>query len=285
MKLKNIDGKQYIILEANDKICITTAHEYESGYNILINENNNKIDISGDSPIVNSIRGEGMLEKIYIPPILSSQEIINNCEKWIENFKKVHDVFKQLVLSEKYRNQKIRMRLSFSKFSRLNRDNKVSNKIALYLMQNGTVIQEGMTISVAESNSDIYAYLMASVLSYYLSKNYEDTQIDYTNPNWNCILYSKERAQKIESAPIMSSLYTLYESSYYSQIVTGLLCFHNLNKPADQIIANLSARILNQQLSDEFVESLDYSNKQYKYIVSDNNEEQAILNRTLSQEE
>ena len=44
-----------------------------------------------------------MLERVYIPPVVSSEDIINKCDKWIEMFKKVHDVFKKLVLSEKYR--------------------------------------------------------------------------------------------------------------------------------------------------------------------------------------
>lgn len=47
-----------------------------------------------------------MLERVYIPPVVFSEDIINKCDKWKEMFKKVHDVFKKLVLSEKLESKK-----------------------------------------------------------------------------------------------------------------------------------------------------------------------------------
>ena len=105
-----------------------------------------------------------MLERVYIPPVVSSEDIINKCDKWIEMFKKVHDVFKKLVLSEKYRKQKIVMELSFTKFFTFT-DSRKGNSINLDLKRYGDIIQEGVTISIDEINSDIYAYLMANVIS------------------------------------------------------------------------------------------------------------------------
>lgn len=105
MKLEKIDGKQFIILEDNDKIYLTTAKEMGKN-SITITEDNDRIKIFGNSPLVNSISGKGMLEKVYIPPVISSEDIISKCDEWLEMFKQVHDVFKKLVLSEKLESKK-----------------------------------------------------------------------------------------------------------------------------------------------------------------------------------
>ena len=44
--------------------------------------------------------------------------------------------------------------------------------INLNLKRYGDIIQEGVTISIDEISSDIYTYIMANVISYYISKNY-----------------------------------------------------------------------------------------------------------------
>jgi hypothetical protein len=279
MKFEKIGGEQFIILEDNDKVCITTAGELGKS-NVTIAENKDKINFSGDSTLVNSICGEGMLEKVYIPPVVSSEEIIDKCDKWIEQFKQVHDVFRKLVLSEKYKKQHIVMELSFSKFFSLSDRNRKGNSIDLDLIQYGTVIQEGMTISIDEKNDDIYAYLMANVVDYYLSTNYAGAPINYLDINWNRVLYSNPETPRGETIPMIAPLSTLYDSVDYSRIVTSLLGSHNLGVSADQIISNLRNRISNQQLSDRISESIDYSNRQYEYIVSDSaKEKQAILNK------
>lgn len=57
-----------------------------------------------------------MLEKVSIPPTtLSSKEIIEKCDNWLDMFKKVHDKFKKIVLTDEYRKQNVIMELSFSR--------------------------------------------------------------------------------------------------------------------------------------------------------------------------
>lgn len=160
-------------------------------------------------------------------------------------FKKVHDVFKKLVLSEKYRKQEIVMELSFTD------SNIKGNWIIMNLKRYGDIIQEGVTISIDEISSDIYTYIMANVISYYISKNYNGTNIDYLNFKRNCTLFSNIKTQKFEINPIMASLYSLYDSPNYSRIVKSILGSHNLGIPRDQIISNLRNKISSQQISNE----------------------------------
>lgn len=244
---------------------------------ILVREDKNKLNIFGDADLVNSIYGEGMLEKVYIPPVVSSEDIINKCDKWIEMFKKVHDVFKKLVLSEKYRKQEIVMELSFTD------SNIKGNSINLNLKRYGDIIQEGVTISIDEISSDIYVYIMANVISYYISKNYNGTNIDYLNFNRNCTLFSNIKTQKFEINPIMVSLYSLYDSPNYSRIVKSILGSHNLGIPTDQIISNLRNKISSQQISNEIDRLIDYSSRQCEFIVKDSEKEkQAVYEKKYS---
>lgn len=283
MKFEKIDGEQFIILEDNDRICLTTAGKLGEN-SITITENKDKINLSGDSALVNSIRENGMLEKVYIPPVISSEDIISKCDKWLEMFKQVHDVFRKLVLSEKYRKQNIRMELSFTQFFSWTDSNIKGKSINLDLKQYRNIIQEGVTISIDEINADIYAYLMANVLDDYISKNYNDTQIDYLDIDWNHTLYSNADVPRGQTVPMLSELSTLYDSVDYSKIVTSLLGCHNLGVSVDQIISNLRNRITSQQLSERIDKSIDYSGKQYEYIVVDSKKEkQPVLNKTLKQ--
>lgn len=283
MKFEKIDGEQFIILEDNDEVCLTTAGKLGKN-SITVTEKDDKIILSGDSALVSSIRGEGMLGKVYIPPVVSSDDIINKCDRWIEMFKQVHDVFRKLVLSEKYRKQNIVMELSFSQFFSWTDCNIKGNSINLDLKQRGQIIQEGVTISIDEINDDVYAYLMANVLDYYVSKNYSGTQINYSDIGWNHTLYSNIETPNGEIKPISASLSTLYDSVYYSRIITSLLGSHNLDIPADQIISNLRNGISNQQLSDRIGKSMDYSSRQYEYIVAEEEKKkQAVLNKSFKQ--
>ena len=191
-------------------------------------------------------------------------------------FKKVHDVFKKIVLSEKYRKQEIVMELSFTD------SNIKGNSINLNLKRYGDIIQEGVTISIDEISSDIYAYIMANVISYYISKNYKDTIIDYSDFSWNYILFSNIKTPKFEIDPIISSLSTLYDSPNYSRIIKSILGSHNLGIPTDQIISNLRNKISSQQISTEIDKLIDYSSRQCEYIVKDTEKEKQAVYKKKS---
>lgn len=174
------------------------------------------------------------------------------------------------------------MELSFTKFFTFT-DSRKGNSINLDLKRYGDIIQEGATISIDEINSDIYAYLMANVISYYISKNYKDTIIDYSDLSWNCILFSNIKTPKFEIDSIISSLSTLYDSPNYSRIIKSILGSHNLGIPRDQIISNLRNKISSQQISTEIDKMIDYSSRQCEYIFKDTEKEkQAVYEKKYS---
>lgn len=265
MRFEKIGGVQYIVLEENDKICITTPDEFNKTQ-IEIKEKNKKIDISGNSSIVSSISGEGMLEKISISPTaLSSKEIIEKCDNWLDMFKKVHDKFKKIVLTDEYRKQNVIMELSFSRFFSFSDGNVKGRTIDLDLKQYGTILKEGVTISIDEANEDVYSYLVASVLDYYVSKNLSGKEIDLLN--FNSILYSNKEHKIGETVPMLAMLGSLTESPEYYKIVAGILDNHNIDESSEQIISNLRNGISSQQIGDGMDSSISYSANQCNYIL------------------
>ena len=265
MNIVNIDGVQCVVLEEGEKIYITTPNKVNQS-KIEIKGEGEKLDILGNSSIVNAIRGEGMLEKVCISPaILSSEEIIKKCDLWLDMFKQVHDAFKKLVLMDKYREQQIIMELSFSSFfSYTNKDDK-GRIIDLDLKKYGKILNEGVTISIDEANEDVYSYLVASALDYYVSQNLKGQQIDMMD--FNSILYSNEKHKRGTPVPMLARLGSLTESPKYREIVTKILINHNVGESSEQLIANLRNMISNQQISDRIDSDINHSSIQYELIL------------------
>ena len=265
MNIVKKDGVQCIVLEEGEKIYITTPNKVNQS-KIEIKGEGEKLDISGNSSIVNAIRGEGMLEKVCISPVvLSSEEIIKKCDLWLDMFKQVHDAFKKLVLTDKYREQQVRMELYFSNFfSYIDKDDK-GKTIDLVLKRNDTILKEGVTIAIDEVNGEVYSYLAASVLDYYVSQNLKGQQIDMMD--YNSILYSNEKHKQGTPVPMHANLRSLTESPKYRKIVTNILINHNLGESSEQLIANLRNGISNQQISDGIDSGINHSSIQYELIL------------------
>lgn len=270
MKIKNVNGINHIILENNEKIKIS-PNQLEGS--IVIECDDDALNISGTSDVVGSIRGNGMLEKVYIPPVLSHEEIVEKCDEWLEIFKSVHDKFRELVLDENYKKQSVTMELTFYEYFSIDDSTKKGRKIDLDLVRYGKIIQEGVTISVDYVNDAVFKYLLANVVSYYVSVNYENAIIHDEDFSWNNVLYSGDNGKEM-----FCNLRGVYENSNYTQILSSILTNHNLNVSSAQTIENVKNQIHNQALTDCFDESIKYSSIQYDYIFP-KTEKGAMLER------
>ena len=280
MKFKDINGVPTITLEESDKLIIKLPNSYEA---ITIKRNGKKIDISGGSELIGSIIGNGMLEKIYIPPVTSSQDIIDKCDKWLEMYRKIHDKFKELVLKEEYREQNITMELSFPKINYNDyftiKESKVRT-IDLDLKQDSIIVQPGASIIIDEANENVYAYLVANVIDYYVQNNYKEKKINNMSVNFYAALYSNEQKAKGKPYPIRATLDPLIHSSELYNVVNSILTTHNLGISSKQIIDNLRNRISNQQIGDSFDYGISYTEQQLGYIINDNEVKEPVKKLT-----
>ena len=141
---------------------------------------------------------------------------------------------------------------------------------------NDIVIHEGINIVIDEENKEIYNYLLANVLAYYLSKNYINSQIDLMN--WDGKLYCNSKVPVGSSIPIRADLKKLLQSDSCRKIVVGLISCYNVEFPFSQIISNVKEKIKNQQLGNELNISILNSYKQYEYINLIKEEDVKVLN-------
>lgn len=261
MKFKNIDGVEHVILEENEKICVTSSNSLMDGV-IEVESSREGLNIFMNSSIVNKISGEGILEKVYILPVLSAEDVILECDQWLRMFKRVHDIFKSFVLKDKHRKHSVVMNLDFGAVYSFSNGEVKRRTISLNLTQFGNVIQEGVKVSIDVKNESVYLYLVANVLSYYLLKNYDDSQIELLN--WNRILLSNDG---YSVAPIISNLNLLCKSRECRMLVESLIGNHNIGLSSEQLIDNLKGKILNQQLDESFENDMNFSTTQYEFIV------------------
>ena len=114
-------------------------------------------------------------------------------------------------------------------------------------------------------NGEVYSYLAASVLDYYVSQNLKGQQIDMMD--FNGALYSNEKHKRGTPVPMHANLRSLTESPKYREIVNKILINHNLGESSKQLIANLRNGISNQQISDRIDLGINHSSIQYKLIL------------------
>lgn len=264
MKIENQDGKQVIILEKNDEIKIKKSDSNDS---ITLQMDKNKINISGSSDIIGTIKGRGMLDKVYVPPVISSTDIIAKCDKWLDIYKKVHDEFKKSVLETNFRENQVCMELILGNYFSLDDFTIKGKTIDLNLKQYNTTVQEGVTISIPDDNEDVYAYLIANVLDYYVEQNHKGKKINNMTMNFNGILYSNIEKEDKSCVPMLASISTIMESQYLSRVVNSVLSAHDLGLSTNQIIDNLRNRIDNQQIEDNLDFGISYSERQYQHIL------------------
>lgn len=258
MKFKIENGEQYIILEENDKIRLTS----KNAKGIAVNCQSGKLDISGNLEVINSIKGDGILDKIDFPTITSKEEIIKLCDYWLKMFEEMHDKFKELVLREKYRKQGVSMYLTFNEvYSPKGR--LIAKNIALKLKKGNILIQDGASITIPTYGDDIYNYLIASVLNYYISKNYEDTPINDKNCIDN-VLYSKYY-DGTSLSPMMAHVDYLYNSQFFD-ITKRITTQHNLGFSSEQLLRDLKDNIHSQILGENFESELVYSARQLNFL-------------------
>ncbi|MCM1052618.1 MAG: hypothetical protein NC483_01385 [Ruminococcus sp.] len=279
MKFKEIGGITHVILEENDKVVLKTVENKDS--EIEVTSTKDGLDIVGDAAIINKITGNGMLEKIYIPPILSSEEIIAKCDEWLEMFKKVYGKFSELVLTEEYDKQRIAVKLTFGTFFQV-KDTSVKGKtIDLDLHYYGTIIKEGMTISINDNNSDIYDYLAISVLNYFITQNFDNKVIDIVRFNGNLI--SEKGGEKGHGPKFTANIASYIEDYDGRNLVTSLITNYNLGNSLDQIISNLKARIKPQAIPENLERGINYSKKQYDAIFAPEEGNQSRVRRITPQ--
>jgi hypothetical protein len=261
MKIEERENGKYIIIEKNDNIKLAIPSTLST---IIIKsvEGEGLLEISGDSSIISQIKGIGMLEKVEIIPNTLSEEIIEKCEKWLDIFKKTHDELRKLVLTDKYRDQDVT--LCFECYDSFSFENKNCKErgLGLKLTRYGNTIVNGVAIDVDIKNDDVFAYLYASTLDYYLKENCMQKKVNLDEFNYCLTSSIKKEEGKVN--PIVAHLSSFNNDC--EELVISLIMANNVGMPTDSLLSKYRNRICSQQIYDNLDYSIEQSSKQYEYI-------------------
>ncbi len=255
MIIEEIDGKKRIILEKNESVALSTGDE-ELG-EIVVTCESDRLIISGSSLAIGEIRGNGMLEKVYIPPVLSSEELLERCDEWLKMFDE--ELQNRSSFLKKALHKEVALEVRLNRFYS-NVDSSKGRIISINLMSSTSVIQEGALILVDEENKALYKYLLASVVSNFLSVCYPANKVDIDN--WDGRLHDGK------GYSLTMFLAGLLQESDYSEIIYQIIRCHNLGIPTDQIIDNLRMNIAPQALlTSNLDDSIERSRRCHAYIM------------------
>ena len=261
MKFEIRDGKQYIILNPFESVNITTTSELYSK-KLTVRNGKDGLTIGGDASIVGSIRGEGMLEKVYIPPMVSKEEIIKKCDEWLNMFKKIFDTYHKLLTQLKVIDIET-VAIRFDTYSS-SYDNVSGKSICVDIELPNYTVKEGATICIDDKNESIYEYLVANVLDYFMSKHFKGSTINLEN--FQGVLYVGD-TRKPYLVRDMLNIEKILDDEKYKNLTYAIISSYNLGYSVDQIIDNLRNNITDMELGDRMDASIARTIKKYKNII------------------
>lgn len=260
MTIEDTEGVKSILLEDNEKIIISTPGSFR---NITVINNDDLLNIVGSSDIIGCIKGRGLLDKVYIPPVVPREEILEKCDEWLAMFDRVLKYFSGFVEEEKSLAEKIQLLVYFGEYSPLDTGNS-GQTIKISLASKYGVILEGVSIEVDNQNENIYKYLVAEVISRFLSLNCQGQKFKI-DANWDGNIRSNKCNRSSSIHSLLSA--SLTQKTDYYAIIAAILKCHNLDLPFEQIIDNLRCAVSSQPMvSNSLEESIVRSRRQCSHI-------------------
>ena len=252
MKIITVDKTIHVILDEGEKVVVTTPQSFCKNA-LQIENQQQKFILSGNSELVQEIKGESLKEKITDHPTFSKEEILEKCDLWLNEFKKINDLFYAMALVPKYFDKNAYLLLEFSTSSYLSRPNEKRNNIGLSFYKDGKQIQKGIDISIPEENKEIYQYLMTATLSYFLAMNFKGDRISFSSDPG----YLWKSTEVKGKYPVRISFAPLLQSKEDTLILKLLIESHNLHCSNDDFINEQKEKITSQKMNQETIKKLE----------------------------
>ena len=269
MKIKD-KGKK-IVLEENDCIEVELGGEFGK---ITLENINNSIKISGDCEIIKSINGRELLERIHFSEKPTTEELINKCDKWLDLFKKTHDVFKEIISEGKYKEKGIHMDMYFTLRNSFSSKNKYKGMEISLTNKNYNTLADGPKILVSDEN--MYEYLLVNAINYIFESDFKKNKIEVNLPSekddkWNGMLPLSSTISS-KSQTIVISLPDWQDNN----LIMELMHLHDSGISAKPLIEKIKDSIKNKNDDEMFNKYFNITKENYKSLTSS---KQKKLNR------
>ena len=118
----------------------------------------------------------------------------------------------------------------------------------------------------ADSNKDIFNYVIASVVDYYLKEEKNSEQIDISTFDWD--LYTEKKSNETEENRLTSILMLgiCKDWNCTEKIVLEVIDNHNLGKSSEELLISLKDRIKDQKLIFSFDGTI--ANSKFRYLFT-----------------
>jgi hypothetical protein len=243
MRIQKKNDKKYIILDENESVSlIAKGKRQTNGMNVT--NIDGRMDVKADPKSLDVIKNESVIEK---------------CDRWFETFTKVHDMFRDLALTDRCKKRNINMQVGVSSYAYLNAKG-TGKCIDIDLKRHGDMIQEGPFLEIPTENEDVFKYMFARVLEYYLTKNYGDTEIVLPDI-WSYRLTSGDQVEYEEVFPAEFNMSILRELPDYRELIKKIVYKYNLGLPIKPLIEELRNKIEAPLSTENIDKSLDYSER------------------------
>ncbi len=251
MRIQDSGKQKYVILEENESVSVVATGKKQTTA-VSVTNREGRTDVMPNPEAVSIVKP-------------GKEELLNKCDRWFEAFTKVHDMFRNLALSDRCKQMRINMDLAVSAYVNVKRDNDTGKCIDIDLKRYGEMIQEGPSLEIPSENEDIFKYMLARVLEYYLVKNYGNTPVDISD-DWNYLLRSPDHVEYEEVFPLKFHMSIIREMPEYDQLVKGIIYKFNLGLPIKPVIEDLKNRIAVPKSIERVNESVDYSERQWNNL-------------------
>ena len=197
------------------------------------------------------------MKPIYYTPVVSKENIIEKCDGWLELFKEAYKVYKELATYPAWIKCKV-----FPKIRTLDfyySGGPEGKGIELVLDD----VVSSVEFNAADSNKDIFNYVIASVVDYYLKEEKNNEQIDISTFDWD--LYTEKRESEENFITSILMLGTCKDWNCTKKIVLEVIDNHNLGKSSEELLISLKNRIKDQKLIFSFDGTIANSKSRYLF--------------------
>lgn len=260
------------VLEKNDELNIIKKSDESQA--IKICTKNDKFYVNGDKSLFDVKKMNEFVKRLNeSEDIVPREEIIRKCDEWLKMFKDLYPIFTGLSKSEEGRENHLVAELSSCYTFCINDEKKKGYTIDFDVKQYSTIIKEGLNIYIDERNIQVYKYLLANLVDFLLSTEYDGKVINYLE-DYNGSLYSVDKNRFIT---VRGYFGDFEENPELEKILVSAITNHNLGYSSEQQINNFRDEIEDQVMVDGFDRGFERSVKQYAFIKKESDSPRKVL--------
>ena len=195
-------------------------------------------------------------------------------EQWFSYYKRVYNIFLQMILMNRDDNN-LNMQLSF--FNSISQDEYDFNKgqiVKLELFKNNRVLNS-ISLKTCDSEEQLFQYVWIMVVNHFISENYNPARkikINEFGGSTRSFKYLLSEIKNNADKPMIRANFSLtYNKSEYDEMLHHMVLNHNNYHDNNILVNNVRNYILNNldnDISEELNSSFNQSRKVYEHLIN-----------------